>query len=636
MLASSEHFLILMKILTLPPPRPGVRCCSPNTFAWSSLVSWVLLLGLAFGAPGVGTDCPAFAGNASRNRDFDRFLDKVTTEWVKADPQSATLSQYFKGAEQDALDQKLTPITRAYRAERVATARHVLEGLKGFDTASLTPEQKISSAALAFQLNEILSREPFEESYAVFDQFHGLHVRLVSFLSQFHPIRSRRDIENYLVRLGQVAERMDEGIAQTKDREARGIPLMPRFILTSVNGQFDRFLDGGTEKNVLVTSLIERSANVKGLSAEKRDLFVATAKKIVTDSILPAYRRAQQLLQAQMSRATDDAGVWRFPNGEKLYAQALRQLTTTDYTAQQIHEIGLKEVARIESEMEGLLRQKGYKEGSIKARMEKLNKDLQPQPDGSQDPRPQLIQRYKDILSDAQKRAKGLFDLRPKAPCTVLREPAFTEKTAAAHYTPPAKDGTRPGVFWAPLPGPFEMVGMRTLVYHEAIPGHHFQVALEQENTALPRFQRDRAFGFNSAYGEGWALYAEHLAAENQWYEGDIVGRLGQLDAELFRARRLVVDTGIHTMKWTRQQAIDYGIRPSEVERYVVWPGQACSYKIGMLKILELRERARKELGSAFDIKAFHNVLLKGGSLPLSVLEVAVENFISEAKQKRK
>jgi uncharacterized protein (DUF885 family) len=212
----------------------------------------------------------------------------------------------------------------------------------------------------------------------------------------------------------------------------------------------------------------------------------------------------------------------------------------------------------------------------------------------------------------------------------VKREPPFTEKSAAAHYTPPARDGSRPGIFWAPLPGPkFEIIEMRTLVYHEAVPGHHFQIALQNEMTSLPRFRRDRVFGFLSAHGEGWALYSEQLAAEQGWYEGDPKGHLGQLQDELFRARRLVVDTGLHTMHWTRQQAIDYGISASEVERYVVWPGQACSYKIGMLKILELRAKAQHELGPRFFLKEFHNTVLRAGNVPLGVLETVIDDWIA-------
>jgi uncharacterized protein (DUF885 family) len=207
------------------------------------------------------------------------------------------------------------------------------------------------------------------------------------------------------------------------------------------------------------------------------------------------------------------------------------------------------------------------------------------------------------------------------------------KELAAAHYNGPARDGTRPGVFWVPLPGsPYRIVSMRSLTYHEAIPGHHFQVALQQEMASLPRFRQDRIFGGATAHSEGWALYAEHLAAESGWYEGDIVGHLGQLDDELFRARRLVVDTGLHAMKWTRQQAIDYGIKATEVERYVVNAGQACAYKIGMLKILELRARARQALGDRFSLKEFHNTVLRAGNMPLAVLEQVIDDWIADSR----
>jgi len=561
---------------------------------------------------------------------FDQWVDTFAADWMRANPQGATSQQYFSGTEQDALDRQLTPITREYRAARVALAKRGLEELKQFDRTRLDASQRISAASLAWLLDDIVRSEPFSDYNFVFQQFSGLQVNLVNFLSQTHPIRNPRDIENYLARLDLVAGQMDEGITQAKDRAARGF-LPPKFILTSTLAQFDRFLAGAPAQNVLVASLDERAAKLKDLSAADRAKFTAAAEKTVTDSVIPAFRRAQALLQAQLPLATDDAGVSRFPGGDAAYANALHHLTTTDLTAVQVHELGLQEVARIEAEMDGLFQQLGYTTGTIKERMEKLNADTQPP--AEPDPRPMLLARYDEILRDAERRAALMFDLRPKAPVIVKREPPFTEKSAAAHYTSPAKDGSRPGIFWAPLPGPtFEISEMRTLVYHEAVPGHHFQIALQQEMTGLPRFRRDGVFGFLSAHGEGWALYAENLAAESGWYDGDPKGHLGQLNDELFRARRLVVDTGLHTMHWTRQQAIDYGIRPSEVERYVVWPGQACSYKIGMLKILELRAKARAALGDKFSLKEFHNVVLRAGNVPLDVLGQVIDDYIAATR----
>jgi uncharacterized protein (DUF885 family) len=554
---------------------------------------------------------PASALSTSYANDpaFDRWADALTTETMRASPTAATTSQFFSGAEQDALDRQLTPITKAYRAERVARARAALAELAKFDRAKLGSEQRISADIIAWSLQGSVDGEAFADFNFVFNQFGGLHVRLVNFLSQTHPIRNPRDIENYLARLALVAAQIDEGTAQAREAGNRGF-LMPDFITKSALGQFDRFLADAPAKNVLVASLDERAAKLSDVSAAQRAAFVASAEKITAEQIIPAFRRAQALLLEQLPRTNSDAGFWRLPGGDKAYANALRRFTTTDMTPEEVHQLGLREVARIEAKMDGLFRQLGYTDGSIKDRFDKLNLSLQPAADP--DPRAGLIKRYEEILADSLTRSEAVFDIRPKAPCVVKREPPFTEKTAAAHYSGPSRDGTRPGIFWAPLPGPvFRMANMRTLTYHEAIPGHHFQIALQRETDSLPRYRRDGIFGGGSAYSEGWALYAEQLAVENNWYQDDIVGLLGQLEAEL---------------------VIDYGITASETERYVMNAGQACAYKIGQLKILDLRAKARATLGAKFSIKEFHNVVLQSGNMPLAVLEQVIDAWVAAKK----
>ena len=561
---------------------------------------------------------------------FDAWAESLAADTIRASPNTATVTQYFSGSEQDALDRLLTPHTKAYRAERVAAARRALDELAKFDRTKLDAPQRTSAAVIEWSLRDDVNAEPFRDFHFIFSQFGGLHVSLVNFLSQTHPIRNRRDVENYLARLELVAGQIDEGVSQARDAATRGF-LMPDFITRSALGQFERFLAGAPAQNVLVASLEERAAKLAELSAEDRAKFVAAAERIVSTSVIPAFRRAEALLEEQLPLTKSDAGLWRLPGGDKAYANALRRYTTTELTPEQIHEIGRREVARIEQEMDALLRQLGYREGDVPERFAKLNLDAQPP--ATPDPRPALLARYTEILRDAEKRAALVFDLRPKAPLEVRREPAFTEKTAAAHYSAPARDGSRPGVFWAPLPGPsFNLLGMRTLVYHEGVPGHHFQIALQRETESLPRYRRDGTFAGGPAFSEGWALYAEQLAAEHGWYEGDPQGRLGQLHGELFRARRLVADTGLHTQHWTRQQAIDYGIPASEVERYVMYAGQACAYKIGMLRILELRAKAQQALGAKFSLKEFHNLVLQTGNVPLAVLEQVIDDFIAVAR----
>jgi uncharacterized protein (DUF885 family) len=390
---------------------------------------------------------------------------------------------------------------------------------------------------------------------------------------------------------------------------------------------------------VLVTSLEARTAKLTDVAPERRARAVGDATRIVEAKIRPAYARVQAFMAELYPKTGEAAGISRLPNGAQAYQQALRTYTSTNLTAAEIHAIGLREVARIEAEMERHLRALGYVDGGIEARMKKLDASLQPP--SEPDPRPALLQRYGEIVADALKRSEPLFNLKPAAPVEVRREPPLTEPSAAAHYTLPAPDGSRPGIFWVPLRGPeFEIAGMRTLAYHEAVPGHHFQLAIQQEQTGLPKYRAQRIFGGGSAHSEGWGLYAERLAIEHGWYKSELRGDnpadvqslLGALDAQLFRARRLVVDTGIHTLGWTRQQGIDYGIPATEVERYVAWPGQACAYMIGMLRIVELRDGAQRALGDKFSLPAFHDVVLKNGSVPLDVLGQVVERWTAQQK----
>jgi uncharacterized protein (DUF885 family) len=279
--------------------------------------------------------------------------------------------------------------------------------------------------------------------------------------------------------------------------------------------------------------------------------------------------------------------------------------------------------------MDALLRKLGRNEGSVKDRIAKLADDLRyPNPTSSAS-REQIMQDIEKILRDAEARSALLFDLRPKSPVVARPFPDFREANAAANYNSPAPDGSRPGTFQFPRrPEMMTSFGLRSVVYHETVPGHHFQIALQVENKDLPRFRQIGAFGGISALTEGWGLYAERLAAESGWYGDDTEGLLGQLNYELFRARRLVVDTGIHAKQWTRQQGIDYGIEASEVERYVVFPGQACSYMMGELKLIELREKARQALGGKFSLREFHNVVLRTGTVPLGILEQQVDAWI--------
>ncbi|WP_431265005.1 DUF885 domain-containing protein [Roseateles chitinivorans] len=580
-------------------------------------------------APVLNVAVAATATTTLRAADFDAWAERVAAERMRSQPEHATSMQYFEGPLQDRLDGQWDDLSRATALAELARDRQALAELDRFPREALTPTQRTSAALIAWALQQDVAEAAFLDHHYVFEHMGGVHVGPISFLVQEHPMRHARDVRSYLTRMAGLPALMDQGIVRARAAQAKGV-LMPRFITATTIGQIETLVAAPPAANPLVISLTERMAGLSDMSDAARRRARTQAEAIVAKSIVPAWKRGLALMRAQLPLTTDDAGVWRLPDGDRFYAARLRANTTTELTPTEIHAIGLKQVARIEGEMDGLLRQLGYADGTIEQRFRKMDADRQPT-DAA--PQVQLLDRYTAYLRDAEARARLIFDVTPKAPVEVRREPALTETTASAHYTTPAPDGSQPGVFWAPLAGPtYEIADMRTLVHHEAIPGHHFQLAIQMEATDLPYFRRRQAFAAGSAYVEGWALYAEQLAVENGWYDGDPVGHLGQLYGALFRARRLVVDTGLHAMKWTRQQAIDYGITPQEVDRYVTWPGQACAYMLGRLRIEALREKARQQLGERFEIKQFHNVVLLTGDVPLTVLEQVVDAWIESRR----
>jgi uncharacterized protein (DUF885 family) len=561
---------------------------------------------------------------------IDDFFRDFTAEWMRTNPNLAAATRYFTGPEQQALERRLTPLTRDYRQSRVALARKGLEQLKRFERAQMSDDQRVSADLLQWSLETTVEGERFADYSFPLEQMGGANVGLVNVLTVTHPVLNEADARNYLARLGEVAPRMDEAVAEARRLAAAGL-LPPRFILTATIAQMRQFVAPDAAQNPFVTAFADKLAAVQTLSDAQRSDFKAQAAKTVAAEVYPAWQRALAVLEPLVEQSTDAAGLSRLKGGADAYAFNLRRFTSTDLTAEAIHQIGLKRVAEIESEMDAIFRRLGRTTGSVKDRIAVLKTDLA-YPLTEQG-RAQILADVEQMMRDAERRAAPMFDKTPKTPVVARPYPRFREANAAASYNAPAQDGSRPGTFQIPLrPERMTKFGLRTLVYHETVPGHHFQIALTVENSSLPRFRQIGAFGGVAAFSEGWGLYAEKLAAENGWYEGDLEGLLGQLDGELFRARRLVVDTGLHTKGWSRQQAIDYGIEASEVERYVVNPGQACAYMIGQLKIIELRDRARTALGASYSPKEFHNVVLGTGTVPLSILERQVAAYIQRAR----
>jgi len=565
------------------------------------------------------------AATYTQQRTVEQFFSSFTDEWMRAHPNRAASTRYFTGPEQAAFERELQPVTLDFSRREAALARLGLAELRRFDRAAMTSAQRESADIMEWQLDAIVREEPYLPALTFpLNQFNGVNVAVVETLTVNHAINSEADALNYIARLRQAGARLDEATERAVQISERGI-LPPRFIVEATLTQMRSFIATPAGQSPLVTTFAERMAAVAAIPQARREELIGEATGIVDREVYPAWRRGVAVLQGQLPRTTTDAGLWRLKDGDKAYAAELHAYTTTDYTADQIHQIGLQQVARLEADMDRLLRQLGRAQGTVKERIETLKADMAYPNWASDESRTQIMRDVDGIIADAQARAARLFDIRPRASVLARPFPKFRENNAAANYNGPPPDGSRPAVFQIPLRQErMTRFGLRSLVYHETIPGHHFQIALQVENASLPRFRQIRAFGGLSAFAEGWGLYAERLAAESGWYEGDIEGQLGQLDAELFRARRLVVDTGIHAKHWTRQQAIDYGIEPSEVERYVVYPGQACSYMTGELALLEQRERFVKARGTPDALRQYHTLVLRLGTVPLQALERAV------------
>jgi uncharacterized protein (DUF885 family) len=389
-----------------------------------------------------------------------------------------------------------------------------------------------------------------------------------------------------------------------------------------------------------MTALLEKMETA-GLPRNEQQRIADEARVRIEDTVYPAYRRLIAYFEQLDDKVEDNHGVWALPDGDALYALAIKLFTTTDYSADYIHEFGLAEVDRIQAEILGILQQEGWDvSAGFTVVMQELSERDEFYYSDTTEGREAILADYRAIIDEVSESLDPYFDIQHATPVEVDRIPEFREKTApGAYYQRPAFDGSRPGTFYANL---YDIKAtpkytMRTLAYHEAIPGHHFQIDIQQQQKDLPFFRRMIPF---TAYTEGWALYAERVAWELGLQE-DRYDNIGRLQAELFRAVRLVVDTGIHAKRWSREQAIDYMMRNTgttesdvvaEIERYFVMPGQALAYKIGMTKILELRELAQSELGDRFDMRQFHNVVLSNGALPLNILEEVVLDYIRDAQ----
>lgn len=519
--------------------------------------------------------------------------------------------------------------------------KHTIENLariKAIDVSTLDEQTKLSYQLYTQLLQNRIDDYKYRYNSYPVNQMYGTHSRIPAFLINQHSVDNIDEAKDYISRLNGVKLLLSQLIDQLKIREEKGV-IAPKFVFEHVIRDSGNILKGapfteGNDSTLLAD--FSKKVNALNITDEEKAALITQAIEALISSVKPGYDNLISYLTLLEKKATDVDGVWRFSDGEAFYNNALKRTTTTDLTADEIHKLGLSEVARIHDEMREIMTKVGF-EGDLQAFFKFMRHDKQFYYADNEEGRTKYLTEATDYINVMKGELDKLFITKPKADLTVKKVEAFREKSAGkAFYQQPAPDGSRPGTYYANL---YKMEAMPTyqmeaLAYHEGIPGHHMQIALQQELEGIPKF---RKFGRYTAYSEGWGLYSEMIPKEIGFYK-DPYSDFGRLAMELWRACRLVVDTGIHKMKWTREQGIAYYVDNTPnaesdaikmVERHVVMPSQATAYKIGMIKIIELREMAKSKLGDKFDIREFHDVVLTSGPLPLNVVEDKVNKYIA-------
>ncbi len=570
---------------------------------------------------------------------FRAFLDRSVVKMAFESPETLTSLGFLESVGITGHNAELDDDSPEAMDKTFAQVRDLRETLLSYSDADLDENQRISKDIALYLADFALVSEPYRYHNYPLNQLFGVQNGYPSFMQAQHQVHSVGDAENYLSRLQKVKLKFAQTLEGLKIREAKGI-IPPKFVIERVLTEMNDFVATPIQDNILYSSFKTKLADTD-ISADEQARLLAAAEADIKGYVHPAYQLFIDYFSQLQAKAGTDDGYWALPNGDLAYEQLLKFFTTTNYTADEIHAKGLAEVDRIQSEIMTILAAEGYDVSQgFSVAIEALAADPKFYYEDSDAGRAQILVDYQQILDEVNAGLGDAFRIRPEAGMEVVRIPEFKEKTApGAYYQQPAIDGSRPGRFYANL---YDIkatpkYGMRTLAYHEGIPGHHFQIAVAMELEGMPLIRKMAPF---TAYIEGWALYSERLAWE-LGFQKDPFDNIGRLQAELFRAVRLVVDTGIHHSRWTREQAIDYMKKntgmsdrdvTAEIERYIVMPGQATAYKVGMMKILELREKAKSALGDKFDLRDFHDVVLKNGAVPLDILETLVDRYIADTK----
>ena len=543
-----------------------------------------------------------------------------------------------------------TDASPEFDAESLALQRaSVQEMQEKFDFNKLDSQARLSWRLAIYELERAEEYASFRDYSYTFNQMFGIQSAIPAFLINQHKVTRAEDLDAYLSRLEGIPDYLGQHVENAAAAYEKGIAppaFVYEYVLSDAQGlitghPFSGAGDGSNDSPLMADFRGKTGALVTNgtIAPEAAATYLERAEAALTTAVGPAYKAAIEELTRQQLNATADDGAWKLPDGAAYYETRLRAMTTTDLTAEEIHQLGLEEVARIHEEMRAIMQEVGF-EGDLQDFFQFMRTEPRFYKPETAEGREAYLAEARAAIARMESDLPNLFNTFPKAALTVQAVEPFREKSAGkAFYSRPAPDGSRPGVYYANL---YRMADMPTyqleaLAFHEGIPGHHMQIAIAQELEGIPSF---RKFGGYTAYSEGWGLYSELVPKEIGYYS-DPYSDFGRLAMEIWRAARLVVDTGIHSKQWTREQAVQYlmentpnpeGDCRKAIDRYIVLPGQATAYKIGMLKIVELRDRARSELGEDFDIRDFHDVVLKDGAVPLAILEENVDAWIAQSK----
>jgi len=581
--------------------------------------------------------CSGQRGAANDSARFESLMDRLVRDYVRLCPEEGSqlgLSrqsgyEFDRSALDDASEQGLQAVADLYR--------RYLKELRSVDQARLSDAQRTDAKILRWLLAMLVEGDRFRDHGYLVNFLYGVHMQMVTLMTEYHAIESEQDAINYLTRLEKIPARMDQVAVRLSKQTAAGI-LPPRVIFDWTMGSMQEFRGAEPGKNLLVATFRQRLAGVARLDEANRGKYADSAEKIVREQIYPAYDRFMARLAESRAKADDREGVWKLPKGDQYYRYCLKNNLTTTIDPEKLHQLGIQQVELLQRRGRAILDSMGI---AVPGSYGSLMREYWSQPAMADNIYPETSEGRKQALSDnaawldsTWQRLPEAFSYIPKERVAVEAVPPHKEGGGQTYYESASQDGSRKATYYINLGQLAGKPPMRVTLYHETVPGHHFQIATQHE---LAGGRMYRNLFFLSGFGEGWAMYAQALADELGWCRTPAV-RLAEVNSQMFRAVRIVLDTGIHSKRWTRQRALKYmednlgWASEAEINRYIIWPGQACSYLYGELKILELRERARRKLGDRFDMKGFHQTVLRNGSVPLELLEEEVDAYVAAAR----